>query len=193
VALKLLFLIAMPHQSFPYFLERHATRLSASMDLPAPNSGRTFLRLMRFPRKGRETILDLTTYGQKFEMLVTRFLKPLRNEIAKGFREGQEEISSLTSLPIEISSMRVGFDDALAFALQTEDFEQFEDGLFETMDADHYFLFFTDSNEFVCKAVSNPRRDPRFENWVRVINRSYGLELSPPRRLMYDAVEESTA
>ena len=148
---------------------------------------------MRLPRKGRETILDLTTYGQKFEMLVTRFLKPLRNKIAKGFMEDQEEIGNLTTWPVEISSMRVGFDDALAFALQTEDFEQFEDGLFETMDADHYFLFFTDSNEYVCKAVSNPRRDPRFENWVRVINRSYGLELSPPRRLMYDAMEESAA
>ena len=143
---------------------------------------------MRLPKDGRETILDLTTYGQKFELLVTRFLKPLRDEIAKGFEIGDEELSKVTSWPIEISSMRMGFDDALAFALQTEDYELFEDGLSESMDADHYFLFFTDSNEFVCKAVSNPVRDPRFENWVRVINRSYGLELNPPRRLFYDAV-----
>ena len=178
----------MPNQSFPHYLERHASRLSASMDLPPPNSGRTFLRLMRLPKDGRETILDLTTYGQKFELLVTRFLKPLHDEIAKGFEIGDEELSKVTSWPIEISSMRMGFDDALAFALQTEDYELFEDGLSESMDADHYFLFFTDSNEFVCKAVSNPVRDPRFENWVRVINRSYGLELNPPRRLVYDAV-----
>ena len=178
----------MPNQSFPYYLERHASRLSASMDLPPPNYVRTFLRLRRLPKDGRETILDLTTYGQKFELLVTRFLKPLRDEIAKGFEIGDEELSKVTSWPIEISSMRMGFDDALAFALQTEDYELFEDGLSESMDADHYFLFFTDSNEFVCKAVSNPVRDPRFENWVRVINRSYGLELNPPRRLVYDAV-----
>ena len=186
--IEIAFILAMPNQSFPYYLERHASRLSASMDLPPPNSGRTFLRLMRLPKDGRETILDLTTYGQKFELLVTRFLKPLRDEIAKGFEIGDEELSKVTSWPIEISSMRMGFDDALAFALQTEDYELFEDGLSESMDADHYFLFFTDSNEFVCKAVSNPVRDPRFENWVRVINRSYGLELNPPRRLVYDAV-----
>jgi len=186
--IEIAFNLAMPNQSFPYYLERHASRLSASMDLPPPNSGRTFLRLMRLPKDGRETILDLTTYGQKFELLVTRFLKPLRDEIAKGFEIGDEELSKVTSWPIEISSMRMGFDDALAFALQTEDYELFEDGLSESMDADHYFLFFTDSNEFVCKAVSNPVRDPRFENWVRVINRSYGLELNPPRRLVYDAV-----
>lgn len=182
------FIFPMPNQSFPYFLERHASRLSASMDLPPPNSGRTFLRLMRLPKDGRETILDLTTYGQKFELLVTRFLKPLRDEIAKGFEIGDDECATIPSLPIEISSMRLGFDDALAFALQTEDYELFEDGLSESMDGDHYFLFFTDSNEFVCKAVSDPMRDPRFENWVRVINRSYGLELNPPRRLVYDAV-----
>ena len=186
--IEIAFILAMPNQSFPYYLERHASRLSASMDLPPPNSGRTFLRLMRLPKDGRETILDLTTYGQKFELLVTRFLKPLRDEIFKGFEIGDEELSKVTSWPIEISSMRMGFDDALAFALQTEDYELFEDGLSESMDADHYFLFFTDSNEFVCKAVSNPVRDPRFENWVRVINRSYGLELNPPRRLVYDAV-----
>ena len=186
--IEIAFVLEMPNQSFPYYLERHASRLSASMDLPPPNSGRTFLRLMRLPKDGRETILDLTTYGQKFELLVTRFLKPLRDEITKGFEIGDEELSKVTSWPIEISSMRMGFDDALAFALQTEDYELFEDGLSESMDADHYFLFFTDSNEFVCKAVSNPVRDPRFENWVRVINRSYGLELNPPRRLVYDAV-----
>ena len=186
--IEIAFVLEMPNQSFPYYLERHASRLSASMDLPPPNSGRTFLRLMRLPKDGRETILDLTTYGQKFELLVTRFLKPLRDEIAKGFEIGDEELSKVTSWPIEISSMRMGFDDALAFALQTEDYELFEDGLSESMDADHYFLFFTDSNEFVCKAVSNPVRDRRFENWVRVINRSYGLELNPPRRLLYDAV-----
>ena len=189
--IEIAFILAMPNQSFPYYLERHASRLSASMDLPPPNSGRTFLRLMRLPKDGRETILDLTTYGQKFELLVTRFLKPLRDEIAKGFEIGDEELSKVTSWPIEISSMRMGFDDALAFALQTEDYELFEDGLSESMDADHYFLFFTDSNEFVCKAVSNPVRDPRFENWVRVINRSYGLELNPPRRLVYDSVGQS--
>lgn len=182
----------MPNQSFPFYLERHATRLSASMDLPPPNSGRTFLRLMRFPKNGRFTILDLTTYGQKFELLITRFLKPLREEILKGFNSEDEELSHITSWPIEISSMRMGFDDALAFALQTEDYENFENGITESVDADHFFLFFTDSNEFICKAVSNPVRDPRFENWTRVINRSYGLELSPPRRLMYETAVEKT-
>ena len=51
---------------------------------------------MRLPKDGRETILDLTTYGQKFELLVTRFLKPLRDEIAKGFEIGDEELSKVT-------------------------------------------------------------------------------------------------
>jgi len=188
--IEIAFKFLMPNQSFPYYMERHASRLSASMDLPPPNSGRTFLRLMRLPENGRETILDLTTYGQKFELLVTRFLKPLREVMAKGFQKGDTDLSCITSWPIEISSMRMGFDDGLAFALQTEDYEMFEDGLAESIEGDHYFLFFTDSNEFVCKAVSNPMRDPRFENWTRVINRSYGLELNPPRRLVYDAVGE---
>ena len=180
----------MPNHSFPYYMERHASRLSASMDLPPPNSGRTFLRLIRLPEKGRETILDLTTYGQKFELLVTRFLKPLREVMAEGFQAGDDNLSGVISWPIEISSMRMDFDDSLAFTLQTEDYEMFEDGLADSIEGDHYFLFFTDSNEFVCKAVSNPTRNPRFENWTRVINRSYGLELNPPRRLVYDAVGE---
>ena len=43
-----------------------------------PHSGRIYLRLVRLARRGRETVLDLYTSGNRMRIRVTRFLAPLR-------------------------------------------------------------------------------------------------------------------
>jgi hypothetical protein len=53
--------------------------------------------------------------------------------------------------------------------------------------ADHFFLFHTNSKDFGCHGISNPHQKKWPENWLLLINHTYGLELFPPRRLVYDA------
>ena len=49
------------HQSFPKILEERAAQYSAYMNLPEPDSGEMFFRLVRMPLKGRETIIDVNS------------------------------------------------------------------------------------------------------------------------------------
>ena len=53
--------------------------------------------------------------------------------------------------------------------------------LSESENDDHYFLFKTDSINCFVYGISNPciKKD---ESWIRLINRSFGTELVPPRR-----------
>ena len=46
----------------------------------------------------------------------------------------------------------------------------------------HYFLFYTDSFDCTVSGISNPHEKVHAELWHRIINRSYGLEHSVPRR-----------
>jgi hypothetical protein len=51
---------------------------------------------------------------------------------------------------------------------------------------DHFFLFFTDSQNCIASGISNPN-EKKHETWIRVINRSFGTELIPPRRLFQNS------
>ena len=62
-------------------LEKQAARHSATMELPEPNSGLFFLRLVRLPKRGRETVVDIFSAGHRFRVRVTRFLSPLRDTL----------------------------------------------------------------------------------------------------------------
>ena len=46
---------------------------------------------------------------------------------------------------------------------------------------DHFFLFYTDSNNCIAAGISNPYQNQN-ELWIRLINRSFGTELVAPRR-----------
>ena len=172
-------------KSFPRKLEEHTARLSAYMNLPEPGSGNTFLRLIRLPARGRETVLDLNTSGFRYRIRVTRFLKSLRQNFlncdSKNVKPPQNIVPS-----IEISSSYLDADNLAVRIFDHLKFKDFHNDLDDDSDADHYFLFYTDSEDFECRAISNPHKKKSTEEWTLLINHSYGLELSPPRRLVYD-------
>ena len=89
--------------SYPLLLERQAARLSGAMELPPPHSGRIFLRLIRLARRGRETVMDIYTSGNRMRIRVTRFLAPLRETIKNDPIDGQFSVREDVSVPIEVS------------------------------------------------------------------------------------------
>ena len=166
-------------------LEKEAARHSATMELPEPNSGLLFLRLVRLPKRGRETVVDLFSTGHRFRVRVTRFLAPLRDTLSYDSKD--ECFCSNRTQPIatEISASYLHPEDSFVRMLKKEYFGGFVNDLSEEKEADHYFMFYTNSFGFVSRAISNPHAKKWPENWLRLINRSYGLELHPPRRLFY--------
>ena len=172
-------------KSFPKRLEEQVAGLSAYMSLPEPASGNTFLRLIRLPARGRETVVDLSSCGFRFRLRVTRFLKSLRQNFLHHDSSGNEP-SQKTNPSIEISSSYLNADDSAVRILDHLNFNDFRNDLEDDLHADHFFLFYTNSEDFECRAVSNPHKKKSTEEWNLLINHSYGLELSPPRRLVYD-------
>ena len=83
-------------KSFPKRLEEQVARLSAYMSLPEPASGNTFLRLIRLPARGRETVVDLSSCGFRFRLRVTRFLKSLRQNFLHHDSSGNEPLQTVT-------------------------------------------------------------------------------------------------
>ena len=166
-------------------LEKQAARHSATMELPEPNSGLFFLRLVRLPKRGRETVVDIFSAGHRFRVRVTRFLSPLRDTLSFD-EEKKEYVADIKApVPIELSASFMDADDSYVRMLTKESFGGFVTDLSEDKDADHYFLFYTNSFGFASRGISNPHAKKWPENWLRLINRSYGMELHPPRRLFY--------
>jgi len=53
-------------------------------------------------------------------------------------------------------------------------------------------MFYTNSSGYTAKGISNPHTKKWPEDWLRLIHRSYGVELTPPRRLFYkEKIQES--
>ena len=178
--------------SYPLLLERQAARLSGGMELPPPHSGRIFLRLIRLARRGRETVMDVYTSGNRMRIRVTRFLAPLRETIKIDPIDGQFSIREDVRVPIEVSSTYLDPWDSFLKMISKQDFGNFGHDLSDEIDADHYFMFFTNSSGYTAKGITNPHQKKWPENWLHLIHRSYGMELNPPRRLFYkEKIEES--
>ena len=111
-------------KSFPKRLEEQVARLSAYMSLPEPASGNTFLRLIRLPARGRETVVDLSSCGFRFRLRVTRFLKSLRQNFLHHDSSGNEP-SQKTNPSIEISSSYLNADDSAVRILDHLNFNDF--------------------------------------------------------------------
>ena len=171
--------------SYPLLLEHQAARLSGSMELPPPHSGRIYLRLVRLARRGRETVLDLYTSGNRMRIRVTRFLAPLRETIEVDPIDGQYSVRKDMKVPIEVSSADLDPWDSFLKMMSKMDFGDFAHDLSDEIDADHYFMFYTNSSGYTAKGITNPHVKKWPENWLHLINRSYGMELHPPRRLFY--------
>ena len=168
----------LPHLSFAHLIERQASTLSASLVLPKPNSDNFCMRLSRFPNEGTETILDIHTVGARVFVTVTRFLNSLRERITT-FSNDNCQDSSLITVDISISELS-GTDPIIREILSNQIFDIKSD-LNQEIKDNHFFLFFTDSQNCVTAAISNPFQKLN-EQWVRLINRSYGTELIAPRR-----------
>ena len=171
--------------SYPLLLEHQAARLSGSMELPPPHSGRIYLRLVRLAKRGRETVLDLYTSGNRMRIRVTRFLAPLRETIEMDPIDGQYSVRKDMKVPIEVSSADLDPWDSFLKMMSKMDFGDFAHDLSDEIDADHYFMFYTNSSGYTAKGITNPHEKKWPENWLHLINRSYGMELHPPRRLFY--------
>ena len=132
------------HQSFPKILEERAAQYSAYMNLPEPDSGEMFFRLVRMPLKGRETIIDVNSCGFRYRVRVTRFLFFITGK-PQGFTAKTEFFSQLSSPSIEISSSYLDADSSTIRLLDHLDFKDFSNDLEDDPKADHFFLFHTNS------------------------------------------------
>ena len=136
------------------------------------------MRLSRFPIEGTETILDIHTVGTRVFVTVTRFLNSLRERITTCSNDNYEG-SPLITVDISISEIS-GSDPIIREILSNQIFDLKSD-LNQEIKANHFFLFFTNSQNCVSAAISNPFQKLN-EQWIRLINRSYGTELNAPRR-----------
>ena len=142
--------------SYPLLLEHQAARLSGSMELPPPHSGRIYLRLVRLAKRGRETVLDLYTSGNRMRIRVTRFLAPLRETIEMDPIDGQYSVRKDMKVPIEVSSADLDPWDSFLKMMSKMDFGDFAHDLSDEIDADHYFMFYTNSSGYTAKGITNP-------------------------------------
>ncbi len=171
--------------SYPLLLERQAARLSGTMELPPPNSGRIYLRLVRLARRGRETVIDFFTSGNRMQIRVTRFLGPLREIIRIDPVDGRLSVDTTRTVPVEVSTDFLDPWDSFLKMIAKENFGNFANDLSDEIDADHYFMFYTNSSGYAARGITNPHAKKWPEDWLRLIHRSYGMELHPPRRLFY--------
>ena len=83
-------------------------------------------------------------------------------------------------IPIEISTSETNKQEPLFNEVFFRN-QELAGNLSESENDDHYFLFKTDSINCFVYGISNPciKKD---ESWIRLINRSFGTELVPPRR-----------
>ena len=136
------------------------------------------MRLSRFPNEGTETILDIHSMGTRVFVTVTRFLNSLRERV-KTFSKDNSHDTPLITIDISISQIS-GRDPIIREILSNQIFDIKSD-LNQEIKDNHFFLFFSDSQNCVTAAISNPFQKLN-EQWVRLINRSYGTELNAPRR-----------
>jgi len=171
--------ISSVQHSYPYALERQASHLAAPLRFPEPASGRKLLRLVRLPAKGHETVIDLHIRKNSCTITVTRFLKPLRQ-----LWENLDRPSEMPriKIPVEISLANLDCNDALFRETQRGTVLDCINAPIDDSTLDHYLMFFTDTIDCKIIAITDPYKTRKAEAWHRIINRSYGAELVPPRR-----------
>ena len=159
-------------------LERVASSLGATLNLPDPKSGKFCMRLIRLPVNGPETIIDIKSVGYRYFVTTTRFIEPLRLSM-KGFMNGK--FSEKLTVPVEISSAECSGNEPMIVECKNESIHGLKSSFSSTDNVDLFYFFFTDSVNCVTASTSDVFRQTD-ELWQRIINRSYGTELIPPRR-----------
>jgi hypothetical protein len=159
-------------------LEQQAASLSASLVLPEPQSGRIFLRLTRLPIDGPETIIDVKSFGKRYFITVTRFIEPLRISYQSFLNKN---LSGEFCVPVEISTSECSLNEPLVKECKSSYIYDLKSNFISEDNTDFYYLFCTDSFNCVTSFTTYPHNQTD-ELWQRIINRSYGAELVPPRR-----------
>ena len=175
MAFKMLLNYLLSHQEiYPYKIEKLAASISAPVFMPEPDSGNLSMRFVKFPLGGSESIIDIYTCGKRVFITVTRFLASLRFFLDKSV------INPPLKIPIEISTSEINKQEPLFNEVFFRN-QELSGNLSKSENDDHYFLFKTDSINCFVYGISNPclKKD---ESWIRLINRSFGTELVPPRR-----------
>lgn len=168
------------YKSYPLRLEQRVSKLSANLNLPEPLSGFFSFRLVRLPKQGVETVVDLYSRGSRIFLKVSRILYPLRS--LEEFAESNSLESSSVVIPVEYSSATCEIEEPIVREIHRGSPFDLESNLKDSDADSHYFIFFTDSRDCVAKGVSNPHEDANCELWTRLISYTYGVEQLPPRR-----------
>ena len=159
-------------------LECLASSLGATLQLPDPDSEKFCMRLIRLPVDGPETIIDIKSVGYRYFVTTTRFIEPLRLSL-KGSVNG--ELSENMRIRVEISSSECSANESMILECKNESIYGLRSSFSPMDDVDLFYFFFTDSVNCVTATTTGVycKSD---ELWQRIINRSYGTELIPPRR-----------
>ena len=167
-----------PHSSFSHEIERQASSLSSALVLPEPNSRNFSFRLSRFQIEGTETIVDIHSSGERIFISVTRFLKSIRRYILESKKS---DFDYDIKLGVEISISEFDQNEPILREFINSNIFDITSDLSQRTDENHFFLFFTDSHNCISSGISNPY-EKHEEQWIRLLNRTYGAELTPPRR-----------
>ena len=166
-----------PFLSFAQEIERQASSISSALVLPDPGSSNFSFRLSRFPVEGTETIVDIHSAGKRLFISVTRFLKSLRH----GLYTSKNKLSCKLNIPVEISIAELDRSEPILREIINDHIFDLTSNLSSNIDESYFFIFFTDSCNCISAGISNPY-EKLDEQWIRILNRSYGAELTPPRR-----------
>ena len=141
------------------------------------------LRLIHLPLEGPETVWDFLSSSHCAHVTVTRFLEPIQ---MKWERLGYPT-NPIRGMPREICQAELPLREPILLEVERGVIWGCRQGLRNSSDADHYFLCyreFTGARRIA--AISNPFAEPHTESWQRLINRSIGAGLFPPRRFVAD-------
>ena len=166
-----------PFPSFAQEIERQASSICSSLVLPNPGATNFSFRLSRFPTEGTETVVDIHSSGKRLFISVSRFLKSLRKEL----HFSKNNLSCKLIIPVEISITELDRSEPILREIINDHIFDLSSDLSSNIDEDHFFIFFTDSHNCISSGISNPY-EKHDEQWIRILNRSYGAELTPPRR-----------
>ena len=161
--------------SYPQRLEKYASKLVATLELPEPNSGKILFRLVRLPCQGIETVVDILDFNNRYLLRISRILISLRTNL-------QNSINLRNSVPVEISC---GYIDKISIADCMMNFlreQTLQSDLEDCEESDHFFAFYTDSVNCYASGITNPHKKSWAELWQIIINRTYGLDHLVGRR-----------
>lgn len=139
-----------------------------------------FFRLIRLPKEGVETAVDLYSKGNRIFLKVSRVLQPLR-ELDLNSNEQYPNDSRL-NIPVEISTGSCDIDEPIVREIYRGTPLRLSTKLKGSNEGSHYFIFFTDSRECTATGITDPHYVNKCELWTRLICYSYGVEQLTHRR-----------